>query len=91
MNNVIDKVIKKAESLKDIGDCFGIKITNNKGLFIQVEQNIDGEKEYFIELNDVDDEDCYYPCGEYNESAEFNNMEMLVDKIKMYLEYHKIA
>lgn len=91
MNNIIkENIIKEAKQLDNIGDCFGIKITSDKGLFVQVEYSFDGNKEYFIELNDVDAENCYEPCGDYNESADFGNIEMLINKIENYLEYHGI-
>lgn len=91
MNNAIkEKIIKEVKQLKEIGECVGIEISKDKGLFIEVDINCDGDKEYFIELNEIDNENCYEPCGDYNESAEFNNAEMLIDRIKNYLMYHRI-
>lgn len=94
MNSTItEKIIKEVKLLKNVGDSCGIKLANDKGLFIQVEQKEEfnsNEMEYFIELNEVDNENCYEPCGDYNERAEFGNMEILIDKIEKYLKYHGI-
>ena len=95
MNNIIkEKIIKEVKLLTQAGECVGIKISNDKGLFIQVDyslnDNLERVKEYFIELNDVDSDNVYEPCGHYNERVEFGNIELLIDKIEKYLEYHGI-
>ena len=79
-----DKIVDEVNLLTEIDDCVGIKIGNDKGLFIQVVDN-GGGKEYLIELNDVDEENVYEPCKEYNAFSEFGNMEKLVKSIENYL------
>lgn len=79
-----DKIVEEVKLLTEIDDCVGIKIGNDKGLFIQVVDYGNG-KEYLIELNDVDEENVYEPCKEYNAFAEFGNMEKLVKSVENYL------
>ena len=79
-----DKIVEEVKLLKEVDDCAGVKIGSNKGLFIQVVDYGDG-KEYFIELNDVDEDNVYEPCKEYNAFAEFGNMEKLVKSVENYL------
>lgn len=79
-----DKIIKEVMLLEDVDDGVGIKIDSNKGLFIQVTDYGEG-KEYFIELNNVDEDNVYEPCKEYNVSSEFRNMEALIKNIEDYL------
>lgn len=88
-----DKIIQAVKDL-ELGDCCGIEIAKGKGLFIQVEtrkENTEIYKEYFVELNDIDEEYCYEPCGHYNERVEFGNIDLLVERIKEYLKYHNIG
>lgn len=77
-------IVEEVKSLKNVDDCVGIKIGNNKGLFIQVVDYGD-EKEYLIELNNVDEENVYEPCMDYNSSSEFGNMDELIKNIEEYL------
>ena len=84
-------IMQKAKHLKDVYDCFAIRLSENKGLFIQVvfkEEYNSTEKEYFIELNDIDNDHVYEPCGDYNEKVSFGNIEMLINTIEKYLAYH---
>ena len=83
-----NKIIEEVEKLKDIDDCIGIKIDNNKGLFIQV-INDDKEKEYLIELNDIDEDNgCWYPCENlgYNAFSRFGDVENLIKAIEEHLQ-----
>lgn len=77
-------IVEEVKHLKNVDDCVGIKIDNNKGLFVQVVDYGDG-KEYFIELNNVDEENVYEPCMDYNSSSKFGNMEELIKNIEEYL------
>ncbi len=79
-----DMIVEEVNLLENINDSVGIKIGNNKGLFIQVVDYGDG-KEYFIELNDVDEDNVYEPCKEYNTFSEFGNMKKLIENIEKYL------
>lgn len=79
-----DKIVEEAKLLKEVDDCVGVKIEINKGLFIQVVDYGDG-KEYLIELNDIDENNVFEPCKEYNAFAEFGNMEKLVESVENYL------
>ena len=79
-----DKIIKEANLLENVDDCVGIKIGNGKGLFIQVVDYGEG-KEYLTELNDVDEDNTYEPCKEYNAFSEFGDMEKLIENIEKYL------
>ena len=83
-----NKIIEEVEKLKDIDDCVGIKIDNNKGLFIQVVNYGDG-KEYLIELNDIDEENNgWYPCEfpGYNAFSRFGDMKKLIKAIEEHLK-----
>lgn len=80
-NNIIEEV----KMLKDVDDCVGISIGNGKGLFIQV-VDYGEEKEYLIELNDVDKDNVYEPCKEYNTFSKFGDMEELIKSIEEYLK-----
>ena len=87
-------IIQKAKHLKDVDDCFAVRLSENKGLFIQVihkEEYNSTEKEYFIELNDVDNDNVYEPCGDYNEKVSFGNIEMLINTIEKYLAHHRLS
>lgn len=79
-----NKIVELVALLKDVDDCVGIKIGNNKGLFIQIVY-YDEEKEYLIELNDVDEDNVYEPCESYNAFSEFGNMEELINTIEKYV------
>ena len=86
MTNELKQKILKEISVLEIGECCGIEIGNGKGLFIQVDISI----EYFIELNDIDEEYNYEPCGKYNEHSEYKNFDLLIETIDNYLKYHGI-
>lgn len=79
-----DKIVEEVKLLTEVDDCVGVKIGNNKGLFIQV-INYGNEKEYLIELNDVDEDNTFEPCKEYNAFAEFGNMDKLIESVENYL------
>lgn len=92
MTNELKQKILKEISVLEIGECCGIEIGNGKGLFIQVDISIDDNfnriVEYFIELNDIDEEYNYEPCGKYNEHSEYKNFDLLIETIDNYLKYH---
>lgn len=77
-------IIGEVELLKEIDDCVGLKITNDKGLFFQVVDYGEG-MEYLVELNDVDKDNIYEPCRYYNISSPYGDMEMLIKNIKEYV------
>lgn len=79
-----NKIIEEVKMLEYFDDGVGINIGNNKGLFIQVVGY--EEKEYLIELNDIDDNDVYEPCARYNAFSKFGDMENLIITIENYLE-----
>ena len=82
-----NKIIEEVEKLKAIDDCVGIKMNNDKGLFIQV-VNYE-EKEYLIELNDIDEDNgCWYPCENpgYNAFSRFGDVENLIKAIEEHLK-----
>jgi hypothetical protein len=86
MNNNLMKTIKtEVSQLTDIDDSTGIKLNDNKGLFIQVVDYGEG-KEYFVELNNIDTDGAYEPCADYNASSEFGDFEHLINIIDDYLE-----
>lgn len=80
-----EMIINEVNQLEEVDDSIGIKINNNKGLFIQVVDYGEG-KEYFIELNNIDSEGAYEPCADYNASSEYGYIESLLDTIEDYLE-----
>lgn len=84
-NELKNRIIKEVKLLKDVDDSVGIKMDSNKGLFIQVVDYGEG-KEYLIELNNVDENDVYEPCKEYNAFSDFGNMEELIKTIVLYVE-----
>ena len=86
-----NKIIEEVEKLKDIDDCVGIKLNNDKGLFIQVVNDYSiindyqiEEKEYLVELNDIDEDNCWYPCEYtgYNGLFRFGDVENLIQAIE---------
>lgn len=79
-----DKIVNEVSRLENIDDSVGIAIGDNKGLFIQLVDYGEG-KEYFIELNDIEEDNVYEPCKEYNAFAEFGDMENLIKNIEQYL------
>lgn len=85
-----NKIIKEVKMLKNTDDCVGIKIGDDKGLFIQVE-NINNEKVYFIELNEVDEDNVYEPCGEYNTFSKFGDMKELIEAIEQYISINYLT
>lgn len=80
-----NKIVGEVELLENIGDCIGIGIGNNKGLFVEVIDYGEG-KEYLIELNDIIEDNIFEPCKEYNAFSKFGNMNKLIETIKNYLE-----
>lgn len=94
MNSELKEKILTEISILEIGDCCGIEIGNGKGLFIQVDISIKDDlsrvAEYFIELNDIDEEYNYEPCGHYNEHSEYRNFDLLIETIDKYLQFHGI-
>ena len=80
MNNIVYEV----KLLDDVDDCVGVEIGNNKGLFVQV-VNYGNEKEYLIELNDIEEGNVYEPCKEYNAFAKFGDIDDLIKSIENYL------
>ena len=85
VNDLKSKIIEEVKLLKNVDDCVGIKIGNNKGLFVQVVDNGEG-KEYFIELNNVGEDNVYEPCKDYGAFSTFGNMEELIATISLYLD-----
>lgn len=79
-----DKIVEEVKLLEDIDDGVGIVIGNDKGLFIQVVDYGEG-KEYFIELNNIEEGNVYEPCKEYNVFSKFGDIENLVKNIEQYL------
>ena len=84
INNILKEIEEEVILLKDIDDCFGLEIGENKGLFIQVIDYGEG-MEYLIEFNNIDSNGCYEPCADYNAFSEFGNIEELNKSIKEYL------
>lgn len=80
-----DEITMLAQFLKYVDDGFGVKITDNKRIFIQVVDYRD-RKEYFIELNDIDKDNSFEPCASHNIFSEFGNIEMLIKSIEDYLK-----
>ena len=80
------EIIREVKILKDIYDCVGINLGNNKGLFIQVHDDFGEGKEYLIQLNDIVDGayEIDEECG-YNAFSEFENMDKLIKTIEDYL------
>lgn len=86
LNNVLENLINEVKLLENKGDCVGVKITNKVGIFVEVEENEDG-KEYFVEINDVDDDDCFEPIGE-NFCEKFGDFEAIKSIARGYLRYN---
>lgn len=75
-----NKIIEEVKALKNIDDCVGIKIEDDKGLFIQVEDDAIDGKMYFVELNDID-ENGWYPCDGHSGVSKFGDMKALINII----------
>ena len=84
-----DMIVDEVKLLKDVNDCVGVKITNNKGLFFVVVDYGEG-MEYLVELNDVDTNNVYEPCGNYNAFSPYGDMDMLIKNIEEYVVNHNI-
>ena len=86
-NKVLENLIDEVKLLKNEGDNVGIKITNSVGIFIEVEENEDEEKEYFIEINNIDKDGCFEPIGE-NYCEKFGDFETIKNIARGYLRYN---
>ena len=85
LNDILKETITNEVSrLIEADDSIGVKISDNKGLIIQVVDYGEG-MEYLIELNNVID-GTYEPCLDYNVSSEYGDIEGLLDTIEDYLE-----
>lgn len=79
-----NRITEEVMLLENIDDCVGIKIRNDMAVFIQVVDYGEG-KEYLIELNNVDRDNVYEPCKEYNAFSEFGNIKELIKNVAEYL------
>lgn len=81
------EIVEEVKMLEDVGDCVGIIMGNNKGLFILVHDDFNEGKEYLVELNDIVD-GAFEPCVDvgYNAYSKFGDMEKLVEEIEDYLQ-----
>lgn len=83
INEMVENVEREVRKLKNCGDSVGIKIKNDFGFFIEVEEHDNG-KEYFIEPNTVDEDDCFEPIGD-NFGVSFGDFQELRKAITNYL------
>lgn len=86
-----EKLVNGISELKNVYDSFSIKLSENKGLFIQLEHKEEfktNDKEYFVELNDVYDDE-WEPCS-YNLRVAFGNVDFLISQIEQYLKNHDL-
>ena len=83
INKVIENLEREIKLLENEGDCVGIRISDEFGFFIQVEEWDDG-KEYFVEPNTRED-DCFEPIGD-SFGVEFGDFDELKKQITLYLE-----
>lgn len=92
MKNILTKelkeeIVKEVSLLKEEWDAVGIKLNEDKGLFIQVERHISYGKAYFIELNDIYGENGEWnPCATHNPCSLFGDMDGLIRTIEYYLK-----
>lgn len=91
----LEKYIREnTESLKEEYDGFIINLPNNKCVLMTVEINPDkhqdNDYEYFVELNDMDEDGAIEPCGYWNDGIPFGDIDELVKMIEEYLDYHDI-
>lgn len=85
MDKILAEVKSEAENLIEPYDCFTVELGNGKALFIQVDDSFE-DVEYFIELNDIDEDGALEPCADYNQTSEFGDVDKLVESVKEYLE-----
>ena len=83
LTNMLDEV----KLLENIDDCFGYILPDNKrkGIFVQVVDYGEG-KEYIIEANNIDDQECFEPCGEYNRFAKFGDYKGFITEVEKCIE-----
>jgi len=86
ITNDLKAMLNEVKLLEDVDDCFGYVLTGDKtkGIFVQVVNYGEG-KEYLIGANNVE-EDCFEPCGDYNNSVKFGNYEQFVINIVSCIE-----
>lgn len=93
MDTNLEKYIREnVKHLTDVYDSFNFLLPNNKGVFVMVD-NVDPREgwEYFIELNDVDEDGAFEPCGYWNDYTPFGDINELVKRIETYLKLHDIS
>lgn len=86
MTEEIKKYIRdEARLLENVGDSFEVILGNNKGLFIQLDNSC-GDIEYFIELNDIEEDGSWEACASYNQTSVFGDVDKLILIIENYLD-----
>lgn len=85
MRAYLDSHRENLMMLQTLGFGFGIQINDYQGVFVQV-VNDNGEKEYFVELNEIDKENGWEPSAPYNQYVKFGNVDNLLDEIDKYLK-----
>ena len=85
MRAYLDSHRENLMMLQTLGFGFGIQINDHQGVFVQV-VNDNGEKEYFVELNEIDKENGWEPSAPYNQYVKFGNVDNLLDEIDKYLK-----
>lgn len=83
IKEMVKKVEKEVKLLENTGDNAGIKIKKDFGFFVEIEEYRDG-KEYFIEPNKIDEDNCFEPIGE-NFGVSFGDFKELRKVITNYL------
>ena len=85
MRAYLDSHRENLMMLQTLGFGFGVQINDHQGVFVQV-VNDNGEKEYFVELNEIDKENGWEPSAPYNQYVKFGNVDNLLDEIDKYLK-----
>lgn len=87
ISNDLTGILKEVKLLKEVDDNFGHALTEDKtkGIFVQVVDYGEG-KEYLIEANNIDNEGCFEPCGDWNLTAEFEDYEQFIIEVVSCIE-----
>lgn len=91
--DVYNKVMAKRESLErlqDVDDYEIVDLEKGMALFIMVNKNEAGKKEYFIQLNKENDNDELIPCGTFDKTCEFGDVDKLIQEIVKYMSLVEI-
>lgn len=83
----LKEIADEVKLLEVVNDCASVKLNDKYGVFFEV-VDILGDKEIFIELNEIDEIGVggWLPCAPYNEFAPFGDIQRLIEIVRNYVE-----